>query len=198
MNRTPIYHMKHPLFIVAIGGSAGSLDPLKKFFDCTRLDSMVYVIVRHLPKAFHSQLATILRRHSALQVVEARHGMSPEANQVVVAPSHRQLLLREGLFHLGDIPAGPNRAVDHFFHSLTQECLGERAIGVILSGAGFDGTQGAKAIKQAGGLVIAQLPHSCEYASMPQTAIQSGVVDLVKLPSEMPAAIQAYVHSPRV
>ena len=190
--------MKDNLFIVAIGGSAGSLDPLKAFFDCTPLDSAAYVIVRHLPKDFHSQLSTLLQRHSQLQVVEAHEGMSIRPNQVIVAPSHRQLVIRTGVFHLCDIPDGPNRAIDLFFHSLAAEGLGDRAIGVIFSGAGFDGAQGAEAIKQAGGLVIAQQPHSCEHASMPEKAIQSGVVDLVKLPSEMPAAIQAYVHSPKV
>lgn len=190
--------MKDNLFIVAIGGSAGSLDPLKAFFDHTPLDSAAYVIVRHLPKDFHSQLATLLKRHSKLQVVEAREGMKIEPNQVIVAPSHRQLVIRAGVFHLREIPSGPNRTIDLFFHSLAEEGLGDRAIGVIFSGAGFDGTQGAVAIKRAGGLVIAQQPHSCEYASMPEKAIQSGVVDLVKRPFEMPAAIQAYVHSPRV
>jgi chemotaxis response regulator CheB len=183
------------LYIVGIGGSAGSLEPLLTFFDHTPLDDASYIIVRHLPKDNRSELKNILERHSCLQIVDVVEGMRLEANKVYVGPSHMHMIIKEQKLQLVPRPKGPNSAIDLFLDSLAEEALEGKAIAVILSGAGLDGVKGAGAVKQAGGFVIAQDPISCEFSSIPQHTIESGVVDYVRVPAEMPALIQEYIHT---
>ena len=185
------------LYFVAIGGSAGSVEPLMDFFDHTPLDGAAYIIVRHLPKEGQSQLKKLLARHSSLQILEATEAMKLEANTIYLSPTHHHLVIRSGQFHLIDRPAGPNTAIDLLFQSISKEGLEGRAIAVVLSGTGFDGVKGVGAIKDAGGMVIAQEPLSCEFDSIPKSAISTGAVDHVLTPSKMPGVIQAYVHAER-
>ena len=184
--------------IVAMGGSAGSLKPLIEFFDHTPLDSASYVIVQHLPKHYQSQLKSILDRHSKLQVVEVNDDMPILVNTVYIAPSNKHLIFNKGNLKLVERSSGPNRAIDLFFQSLTEDEVCSNVVGVLFSGMGCDGTKGAEAIKKAGGLVIVQSPESCQHGDMPQNAIQSGVIDLVKLPAEMPPAIQTYIQTKKI
>ena len=181
-------------FIVAIGGSAGSVEPLKAFFNHTPLDSAAYVIVRHMPPDSQSVLKALLERHSDLRFVEAAEGVALQPNTVYISPAHKHVVICEGRFQLVDRPEGPNRAIDLFFHSLAAEGMGTRAIAVVLSGSGFDGVKGAEAIKRAGGLVIVQDPATSEYDMMPGSTIGAGVADKVAAPAQMPAAIHAHVQ----
>jgi two-component system CheB/CheR fusion protein len=183
------------LYIVAIGGSAGSLEPLKSFFGHTPLDSASYVIIRHLPQDYQSHLKVLLDRYSRLPIVEVRGGEIIAPNTVYIGPAHQHMVIRNKKLHVVERHHGPNRAIDLFLHSLASEQLENKAIAVILSGAGFDGVKGASAIKAAGGWVIAQDPVTCELDTMPRYTINSGAADQALAPSDMPAAIQAYVQA---
>lgn len=193
MNVTEDFITEH--YIVAIGGSAGSLESLTAFFAHTPIDSASYIIIRHMPKDFQSQLKSILSCYSKLPILEVSDGMRVEPNTVYIGTSQKHVVIRDNQFHLIDRPLGPNRAVDLFLRSLAHEQLNNKAIAIILSGIGFDGVNGACAIKEAGGLVIAQDPTTCQYDMMPRYTIESEVTDQVLAPSAMPAAIQAYVQS---
>ena len=180
--------------IIAIGYSAGGQQALTDFFDATPTDGVSYVILRHLPVDYVSVLKNILRPHSKLEVIEAADHMAITSNKVYLMQADRYLTLKKGAFFSATrFLENQNVAVDQFFGSLAR--AGEfDAIGVILSGAGRDGSKGAQEIIQAGGLLIAQLPDTCEFPSMPQAAIAATQTPWVMSPSAMPLFIQQYVQ----
>lgn len=178
-------------YVAAIGGSAGALNPLIKFFDYTPNDQVTYVVVRHLSVEHKSALKQILDKYAKLEIIEVEDGMRVEDNKIYLLPEAKYMLLENDAFRLVERPAGPNRAIDVFMQSLGLE-KGPHSIAVILSGGGYDGVKGIEVVK-AGGMVIAQTPASCEHASMPAHAIQSGYVDHTVLPSEMPSVIRNHV-----
>lgn len=187
--------MTNQHFIIALGGSAGSVEALKDFFDYTPCDHASYVIIRHLPQQYKTQLKGVLERHSQLRIVDMTGTLPVVNNTVYIPPSDKTLVLHEGHLHL--LPRtglNTNRDVDSFFQSLAAQAIGNRAIAVVLSGGGVDGTQGARAIKEAGGLVIAQEPASCVFKFMPRHVIDSGYADHVAIPSQIPAIIHDYVQ----
>jgi two-component system CheB/CheR fusion protein len=182
-------------YIIAIGSSAGGLEPLKHFFDSAPMDQVSYVLLPHLSMQYKSELSQILRRHSALKFIEAEDGMHIEPNRVYTLPSGKMMVIEEGNLYLmtrARVPLYPNWAINVFLESLALERK-DKSIAVILSGAGSDGTRGIVAIKRAGGMVIAQSPASCSHDSMPTSAINSGEVDFIALPEDMPEIIQHYV-----
>lgn len=95
------------------------------------------------------------------------------------------------LSRVADTEPGASHRIDHFLRSLALD-RGPHGVGVILSGAGSDGTLGAKEVKAAGGMVMAQEPDDAKYASMPASAIRTGMVDFIKSAGELPAALKAY------
>jgi chemotaxis response regulator CheB len=101
-------------YVVAIGGSAGSLDPLTTFFDHTPLDNASYIIIRHMPKNYETQLKAILKRHSKLSIVKAEKGMPIEKNNVYVSDADDHLVIRDNKFHFISRTVGPNRSIDEF------------------------------------------------------------------------------------
>ena len=180
-------------FLAAIGGSAGVLEPLRAFFDHTPSDQLSYVILRHLAPTHQSQLKQILRKHSRLEIIEVDRDMPLEKNKIYLMPPDKYLVISNETFHLVERNAqGPNRAVDIFFQSMAWD-HGAKSIAVVLSGAGTDGTAGAKYVKEAGGMVIAQHPSSCEYPSMPMHVIESGSADELAFPQDMPAIIRKHI-----
>ena len=184
--------------LVAIAGSAGSFEVLKKIFDRTPLDNSTYVILRHLPYNYRSSLDVLLRRHTKLAVLEAQQGAPVLKNTVYYAPLHHDIAIKDGTFDL--VPRNQNmlnRAVDIFLLSLAKNENKQNAIVVILSGIGKDGLAGTKAIKDAGGLVIVQAPESCDFSGMPQQIIDQGLADFVLQPEDMPPVIQGYANMPR-
>jgi len=180
-------------FIAAIGGSAGVLNPLKTFFDHTPSDQVSYVILRHLSPTHQSALKQILERHSKLEIIEVDHDMPLGKNKIYLLPPDKYMVIANETLHLVDRNTeGPNRAVDVFLQSMAWE-HGDKSIAIILSGAGSDGAKGAQYVKEAGGMVIAQAPESCEYASMPSRVIESGNADTTALPEEMPSIIMKHI-----
>ena len=183
-----------PNYIIAIGASAGGLQEINSFFDHTPCDGVSYVIVQHLSSDFKSRMAELLARHSKLTIMQAENDIKVKANQVYLIPNDKFMTINNGNLYLSekDKGHGPNLTINRFFNSLAAD-MGHKAIGVILSGLGSDGTEGVKSIKHAGGMVIARNPDTSEFNSMPSNAIATGLVDFVAEPSLMPGIIENYV-----
>ncbi|MGV8877689.1 MAG: CheR family methyltransferase [Sphingobacteriaceae bacterium] len=181
-------------YIIGIGASAGGLEAIAAFFDYTPLDAVSYIVVQHLSADFKSQMAQILSRHTKLHVVEVINNTAIIANTVYLIPSSSFMTIERGMLILSekkDMPK-PHLTVDHFFISLAKE-RGDKAIGIILSGTGHDGSRGIKAIQEAGGLVIVQDPKTAHYNEMPLSAIDTGCVDIILSAEAMPQVIEDFV-----
>ncbi|HEY1260603.1 MAG TPA: chemotaxis protein CheB, partial [Stellaceae bacterium] len=185
--------------IVGIGASAGGVEALEQFFKSVPSgNGLAFVVVTHLPPDHESMLSEILGRATAMPVVNARDDQTVEAEHVYVLPAGAILTIGGGKLRLRRTgPADRERApIDVFFNSLAQD-QGEHAIGVVLSGGGSDGTLGLKAIKENGGLTVAQGANVTRprFAEMPSSAVAAGFVDLVLPVEDIPARIIAYVRN---
>jgi two-component system CheB/CheR fusion protein len=182
------------LAIVGIGASAGGLQALTEFFGQMPPDSgMAFVVVQHLAPRSQSLLPDLLSRQTTMQVYVAEEDAHVVPNTVYVIPPARDLTIHDGVLHLQqrDGPDELHLPIDLFFRSLA-ESQGAAGVGMILSGAGADGTLGLRAIKENGGLTIVQEPSSAEQASMPRSAIETGLVDYILPPAEMPDVLLNY------
>ena len=184
--------------IVGLGASAGGLEPLERFLSQVPVASgFAYLVVQHMDPTHAPLLGELLQRATAMPVREAVDGTPIVPDSVHVIPPDAELTVLGGAIHLAK-PAGPRGQrlpIDVLFASLARE-LGERAIGVVLSGMGSDGTQGLQAIKAQGGLTLAQRPESAQFDSMPRSAIAAGCVDVVDLPAELPLRIVQIAGGP--
>lgn len=183
-----------PQYIIAIGASAGGMEEINSFFDHTPLDSVSYVIIQHLSSDFKSRMVELLAKHSKLVIREAENGIKVLCNQVYLIPNDKYMTIHDGRLYLTEKEksATPHLTINRFFNSLAADC-GRKAIGIVLSGLGSDGTEGVKAIKKNGGMVIVRNPETSEFSSMPTHAIATGVVDFILEPGQMPNAIEDYV-----
>jgi two-component system, chemotaxis family, CheB/CheR fusion protein len=182
--------------IVGIGASAGGLAAFEAFFSGMPVDAdpgMAFVLVQHLAPDHKSILTDLIRRYTLMQVSEVEDGMEVQINCAYIIPPNRDMAFLNGTLQLLEpaAPRGRRLPIDFFFRSLAQDQR-ERAIGVVLSGTGSDGTLGVRAIKGEGGMVMAQKPESTEYDGMPRSAIATGQVDFELPPAEMPAQLIAY------
>lgn len=181
--------------IVGLGASAGGLDALEQFLRNVPPDSgLAYVVVQHMDPTHKARLAELLQRATALPVQDATQGQPVRADAVYVIPPNTELTVRQGRLQLA-VPAQPRGRrlpIDVLLASLARE-LGERAIGVVLSGMGSDGTLGLQAIKAQGGLTLAQQPESAQFDSMPRSAMDAGCVDITALAAELPQRILSVV-----
>ncbi len=174
--------------VAGIGGSAGGLEVFKRLLGLLAGDTgLAIVFVQHLDPNHHSMLAEILARATAMPVSEAANGMAVEADHVYVIPANADLTIAGGVLNLTPRTQTPgsHMPIDRFFRSLAAEC-GSRAIGVILSGTGSDGSAGVDAIKAAGGVTFAQDVATAKFATMPQAAVATGCVDFVLPPEALP------------
>jgi two-component system CheB/CheR fusion protein len=182
-------HEHRPRLIVGVGASAGGLEALEQLF--SRLPArggLAYVVVQHLAPQHASMLAQLLGRRTEMPVVEAKDGMWARFDHVYVIAPGTILGIRGGAFQVASAEAERHDQIDAFLRSLADD-QGERAIGILLSGSGADGTTGLRAIKERGGLTLAQTPETAKYDAMPRSAIEAGVVDHVLLAEEMPAKL---------
>jgi two-component system CheB/CheR fusion protein len=183
--------------IVGIGASAGGLAAFEAFFSAMPADTepgMAFVLVQHLAPDHKSLLTDLVRRYTRMQVYEVEDGMTVRPNCAYIIPPNRDMALLNGTLQLLEPTAvrGLRLPIDFFFRSLAQD-QHERAICIVLSGTGSDGTLGVRAVKGEGGMVMAQDPDSTEHDGMPCSAIATGLVDCVLPPAEMPAQLIAYV-----
>ena len=182
---------ERPFIIVGIGASAGGLEALETFLAHLPAESgMAFVLVQHLDPAQPSLMPELLARHTKMSVQTAEDGMRVEPNRFYVMPPNVRLTIQGGVLHTSTpIEHVTVRThIDTFLRSLADD-RGEHAIGVILSGAGSDGTSGLKAIKEHGGVTVAQSPASARYDSMPLSAIATGLVDFTLPVEEIPAKL---------
>jgi len=182
--------------IVGIGASAGGLVAFEAFFSGMPIDTdpgMAFILVQHLAPDHKSILTELIQRYTRMKVFEVEDGMVVRKNCAYIIPPNRDMAFFNGALQLieSSAPRGPRLTIDFFFRSLAQD-QHERAICIVLSGTGSDGTQGARAIKGEGGMVIAQSPASTEYDGMPRSVIATGLVDYELTPAEMPAQLIAY------
>ena len=186
-----------PFPIVGIGASAGGLAAFEAFFSGMPADrdtGMAFVLVQHLAPDHKSMLADLIRRYTRMQVFEVEDGMVVQPNCVyIIAPNYDMAFLQGALHLLHPVAArGLRLPIDYLFQSLAKDQR-ERAMGIVLSGTGSDGTLGLRAIKDAGGMVMVQSTASSEFDGMPASAIATGLVDYQLTPPEMPAQLMAYV-----
>ncbi|HEY0742732.1 MAG TPA: chemotaxis protein CheB, partial [Chryseosolibacter sp.] len=184
--------------IVAIGASAGGLEAIHSFFDSMPESiNCSFVIIQHLSPDHKSLLVELVGRHTHMHVLEARHQASIKANCVYIIPNNKFLTILNGKLMLSDKPPAkaPNNAIDVFLYSLAEDRK-EDAIAIILSGTGTDGTKGIEAIKDAGGFVMVQDPSTAKFDGMPNSAINTGIADLILPPTEMPAELVTYLNEP--
>lgn len=159
-----------PGAIVGIGGSAGALDGYERFFLSLPAGSgMSFVVVPHLDPQHQGLMPDILGRCTTMPVEQIEDGRAAQPDRVYVIPPGRSLSIMNGVLLLDDLGAAQGRVIDTFFEALAAD-QGERAVGVILSGAGSDGTRGIQAIREHFGLVLVQDPQTAEYPSMPRSA----------------------------
>ncbi len=186
--------------VVGIGASAGGLDVFKRLLaDLPDDTGFAVVFIQHLDPSHHSMLSEILARATAMPVSEAADGMPLEANHVYVIPANADLTIEHGVLKLAARmqPAGLHMPIDGFLRSLA-DGFGSRAIGVILSGTGSDGSAGVEAIKAAGGVTFAQDQATAKFATMPQAAVATGCVDFVLPPDRIAAELVRISQHPYI
>jgi two-component system CheB/CheR fusion protein len=182
--------------VACLGASAGGLEALEKFFAQVPANSgLAFVVVQHLSPDFKSLMGELLSRHTQMKIHPVEEGMAIEPNSIYLIPPKKEMIVSGGKLHLTDKDRsqGLSLPIDTFMRSLAQD-YGERAIGVILSGTGSDGSRGIRAIHEAGGLVIVQDEESANFDGMPRSAIDTGIVDAVLPPHRMAEAILQHVR----
>ncbi len=186
------------VLVVGIGASAGGLAAIEAFFTHLPTDAVAdvaFIVVQHLAPDHKSLLSELAQRFTRLPVEEIANGMAIQPRHVYITPPNHDLVLFHGQLRLIEpvIPHELHLPIDAFFRSLAHDQQ-DRAIGIILSGTGSDGALGVRAVKEAGGMIMVQSPDTAEYAGMPQSALETGSVDYVLPPEEMPAALLTYVR----
>jgi two-component system, chemotaxis family, CheB/CheR fusion protein len=184
-------HGPEEFLVVGLGASAGGLEACTKLLGALPPDNgIAFVLVQHLDPTHESMMAELLAYRTAMTVVQATDGMLLEREHLYIIPPGSYLSVRNGALHLSEpeAPHGARLPFDFLLRSLAEE-YGERAICVILSGTGADGSRGLKAVKENGGFVVAQDPDEAAFDGMPRSAILTGAVDLVLPLASIPDAL---------
>jgi len=182
--------------VVGMGGSAGGLEAFGQFFSHLPPDTgLAFVLVPHLEPTHKGMMPELLGRHTRMPVVEVEDGMEVRPDRVYVIPPNADLAILHGKLQVLEpaAPRGLRMPIDFFLRQLAADQK-EKAIGIILSGMGSDGTQGLKAVKEHLGMAMVQDPASAKYDGMPRSAINTGLVDYVAPAEELPAKLIRYVH----
>jgi two-component system CheB/CheR fusion protein len=187
--------------IVGIGASAGGLEALLQFFEHLPADSgMAFVVVQHLDPTQKGMMPELLQRGTAMKVLQVTDRTRIRPNRVYVIPPNSDMSILHGTLHLlaPAAPRGLRLPIDFFFRSLAEDQR-DRSVGIILSGMGSDGTLGLRAIKESAGLALVQDPATAKFDSMPRSAIEAKVADMVGSAEELPGKLLAYRrHLPRI
>ena len=189
---------KYDHYIVAIGASAGGLEAIHEFFDTmSDTPNLSFILIQHLSPDYKSLLVELVSRHTHMQVYEAEDSQNIERKCIYVIPNAKLITIQKNQLKLSDKKnnKSPNNAVDVFLYSLAKEKK-EKAIAIIMSGTGTDGTRGAEAIKKEGGMVIVQDPATAKFDGMPNSVIISGNADFILPPSAMCEEILNHISPP--
>lgn len=183
--------------IIGIGASAGGLEVLQQFFQHMPGNSgLSFVVVQHLSPDYKSLMADILGKYTDMMVIQAENEMEVMPDTVYLIPPKMNMTLKDGKLMLTEFVQGMlNHPIDVFFTSLAQDQK-ERAIAVVMSGTGSDGTSGIKAVKERGGLVIVQSPETAKFDGMPRSAISTGLEDFILSPEEIVDEILNFCNNP--
>ncbi len=182
--------------VVGIGASAGGLAAIEEFFAAMPRDKamgMAFVLVQHLSPDHKSILIDLVKRYTSMPVFQVEDGIKVRPDSVYIIPPSKDMALLNGKLQLLDpgAPRGLRLPIDFFFRSLAQDRK-ERAICIVLSGTGTDGSLGLKEVKGEGGMAMVQTLDSAVYDGMPRSAILTGVVDYVLAPAKMPEQLIAF------
>ncbi len=183
--------------IVGIGASAGGLAAIEEFLSAIPTGEslgMAVVLVQHLDPDHESLLLDLVKKYTPMEIAWAEDGMEVRSGCAYIMPPDKNIALVGGRLCLGrpETPRGHRLPIDSFFRSLAAD-RHERAVCIVLSGTGCDGTLGLRAIKGEGGMAIAQTPETAAYDGMPRSAIATGLVDYVLSPADMPEMVLGYV-----
>ena len=184
--------------IVGIGASAGGLESLERFFSSMpRHSGLAFVVIQHLSPDFKSLMDELLARHTEIPIHRAEDGMPVAADNIYLLPPKKEMIISGGRLHLAD--KDPKQAltlpIDHFLRSLAHDC-GTRAMAVILSGTGSDGSRGIQEVHKAGGYVFCEDVQSAKFDGMPLSAQETGVVDEVLYADRMADALLNRLRAP--
>ena len=183
--------------IVGIGASAGGLEALENFFVNMPVDSgLAFVVIQHLSPDYKSLMVELLGKRTEIPVNRASDGMQVEPNNIYIIPPRKNITIFHRKLYLSD--RGDEHLhlpIDIFLNSLAED-VGDKAVGVILSGTGSDGTRGVRAIKEVAGMVMAQDERTAKFDGMPRSAIATKLVDFILPPEEMPENLLKYVKHP--
>ncbi len=198
-DKTTQEQVSSPLTVVGIGASAGGLEALQQFFtDLPDNSGFAFIVIQHLSPDYKSLMAEILGKYTGMMVLQAENEMTVEQNTVYLIPPKKNMTLKNGRLLLTDYPHGfINHPIDVFFTSLAEEKR-DRALAIILSGTGSDGTNGIKAIKEHGGFVLVQEPKSAKFDGMPRSVISTGLADLVLPPKKLAEEILNFSNVPSI
>ena len=180
-----------PNFIVGIGASAGGLDALEKFFrNMPATSGMAFIIVQHLSPDYKSLMQELMSRYTKMDIHRVTDGIEVQADAIYLIPPRKDMVLMDGRLYLTDFQDNDalHFSIDIFFRSLAREA-GNKAIAIVLSGTGSDGSRSLPDIANRDGLVIVQDPITAGFDGMPRNAIATGVVDQVCQPEDMPSYI---------
>jgi two-component system CheB/CheR fusion protein len=196
-NRRPPFSKitSEPFSIVGIGASAGGLKAYEELFANMPADSGAgFVLIPHLDPNHVSMLPELLKKYTEMAIVQAEDSMKVEPNRVHVIPPNNAMTIARGMLRLERLkePRRLRLPIDTFFTSLAAD-RGARAVGIILSGNGTDGTLGLEAIKAHSGMAMAQEPASAEYGGMPSSAVETGLVDYVLPPEKLARQLMDYL-----
>lgn len=180
--------------VIGVGASAGGLEALRELFGgFSGKPGMAFVVVQHLDPDHDSLMAQLLERYTEMTVTQAAGGETLSSDNIYVIPPGHGLAVEDGVLRLTEFkdPRGLRRPIDDFFESLAMDRKGRSAC-LILSGTGGDGSRGLRAIKEFGGLAIAQEPSTARYDGMPVSAIGTGLVDITLPPAQMIEALRNF------
>ncbi|MGV9197737.1 MAG: CheR family methyltransferase [Promethearchaeia archaeon] len=180
--------------LVGIGCSAGSLEPLQKFFEnLSTPPNISFVIVKHMDPKYKTELSSILAKSTELEIKFIEDEEKLDKNIVYIVPPGKNVKLKNHHFYLREPekPRGHRLPIDFFFHSMAKE-LENKSIGVLMSGTGTDGTLGLRAIKGRGGIAIIQDPREAEYSGMLNSANSHVAIDYILPIKDIPKEIQYY------
>lgn len=181
-------------FYVAIGASAGGLEAIETFFTNMPHDSgIAFIVIQHLSPDYKSLMVELLSKRTRMKVLRAEENVLVRPNHVYLIPPGKSLKIFHGKLLLSDMDhsRGINLPIDIFFKSLAED-QGEKAVAIVLSGTGSDGTRGVRSIKEYGGMVMAQDEESARFDGMPRAAISTGLVDFILSPEAMPSQLVGY------
>ena len=186
---------KKDFLVTALGASAGGIRALKEFFQAVPKDSgIAYVVILHLSPDYESKLAEILQTNSQIPVRQVNNRrVAVKPNCVYVIPPNKSLSLSDGYLATSPFKNIEERRapVDIFFRTLA-ESLESRAVAVILSGTGPNGSMGVKRVKEKGGVIFVQDPKEAEFSDMPRNTIATELVDDILPVAQIPAKIASY------